>query len=96
MSLLGVGGGFGFLLGGTIVGKIAEVGGWRLAYIVFAGSIGALGLIFTYFALPETENRGLKDSSSGIREISSNRSAIGCLVSNLFASAGIQGSISGV
>jgi DHA1 family inner membrane transport protein len=91
MSLLGVGGGFGFLLGGTIVGQIAEVGGWRLAYIGFAGSLGALGLIFTYFALPETEHKGSKDIASGIREISSNRSAIGCLVSNLFASAGIQG-----
>jgi DHA1 family inner membrane transport protein len=91
MSLLGVGGGFGFLLGGTIVGQISEVGGWRLAYIGFAGSLGALGLIFTYFALPETEHKGSKDIASGIREISSNRSAIGCLVSNLFASAGIQG-----
>lgn len=91
MSLLGVGGGFGFLLGGTIVGQIAEVGGWRLAYIGFAGSLGALGLIFTYFALPETENKGSKDIASGIREIAANRSAIGCLVSNLFASAGVQG-----
>jgi predicted MFS family arabinose efflux permease len=91
MSLLGVGGGFGFLLGGTIVGQIAEIGGWRLAYIGFAGSLGALGLIITYFTLPETENRGSKDIASGIREITSNRSAIGCLLSNLLASAGIQG-----
>ncbi|MCK5670940.1 MFS transporter [Candidatus Bathyarchaeota archaeon] len=91
MSLLGVGGGFGFLLGGTIVGQIAAIGGWRLAYIGFAGSLGALGLIFTYFALPSTENRGSKDIASGLREITSNRSAVGCLVSNLLASAGIQG-----
>ena len=91
MSLLGVGGGFGFLLGGTIVGQIAAIGGWRLAYIGFAGSLGALGLVFTHFALPETENKGSKDIASGIKEISSNRSAIGCLLSNLLASAGIQG-----
>jgi predicted MFS family arabinose efflux permease len=91
MSLLGMGGGFGFLLGGTIVGQIAAVGGWRLAYIGFAGSLGALGLIFTYFALPSTENRGSRDIASGLREITSNRSAVGCLVSNLLASAGIQG-----
>ncbi len=91
MSLLGVGGGFGFLLGGTIVGQIAAIGGWRLAYIGFAGSLGALGLIFTYFALPSTENRGSKDIASGLKEITSNRSAVGCLVSNLLASAGIQG-----
>lgn len=91
MSLLGVGGGFGFLLGGTIVGQIAAVGGWRLAYIGFAGSLGAIGLIFTYFALPETENRGSRDIASGLREITSSRSAVGCLVSNLLASAGIQG-----
>jgi len=91
MSLLGVGGGFGFLLGGTIVGQIAVIGGWRLAYIGFAGSLGAIGLIFTYFALPSTENRGSRDIASGLREITSNRSAVGCLVSNLLASAGIQG-----
>ncbi len=91
MSLLGVGGGFGFLLGGTIVGQIAAIGGWRLAYIGFAGSLGAIGLIFTYFALPQTENKGSKDIASGIKEISSNRSAVGCLLSNLLASAGIQG-----
>jgi len=91
MSLLGVGGGFGFLLGGTIVGQIAAIGGWRLAYIGFAGSLGALGLIVTYITLPDTENRGSKDITSGIREITSNRSAIGCLVGNLLASAGVQG-----
>jgi len=91
MSLLGVGGGFGFLLGGTIVGQLAAVGGWRLAYIGFAGSLGALGLIITYFALPDTENRGSGDITSGLREITVNRSALGCLVSNLFASAGVQG-----
>jgi len=91
MSLLGVGGGFGFLLGGTIVGQIAAIGGWRLAYIGFAGSLGALGLIITYLALPETENKGSKDITSGIREITSNRSALGCLAGNLLASAGVQG-----
>ncbi len=91
MSLLGVGGGFGFLLGGAIVGQIAAIGGWRLAYIGFAGSLGALGLIITYFTLPDTDNRGSKDIASGIREITSNKSAIGCLLSNLLASAGVQG-----
>ena len=91
MSLLGVGGGFGFLLGGTIVGQIAEIGGWRLAYIGFAGSLGALGLIVTYITLPDSENRESKDITSGIREITSSRSAIGCLVGNLLASAGVQG-----
>lgn len=91
MSLLGVGGGFGFLLGGIIVAQIAAVGGWRLAYIGFAGTLGALGLIFTYFALPDTDNRGSRDIASGLREITSNRSAVGCLLSNLLASAGIQG-----
>lgn len=91
MSLLGVGGGFGFLLGGAIVGQIAAIGGWRLAYIGFAGSLGALGLIITYFTLPDKDNRGSKDIASGIREITSNKSAIGCLLSNLLASAGVQG-----
>ena len=91
MSLLGMGGGFGFLLGGTIVGQIAAVGGWRLAYIGFAGTLGALGLIFTYFALPDTENKGTRDIASGIQEIISNRSAVGCLLSNLLSSAAIQG-----
>ena len=91
ISLMGMGGGFGFLLGGTIVGQIAEVGGWRLAYIGFAGTLGALGLIFTYFALPDTENKGTDDIATGIREITSNGSAVGCILSNLLASAAIQG-----
>jgi DHA1 family inner membrane transport protein len=91
ISLLGMGGGFGFLLGGTIVGQIAAIGGWRLAYIGFAGTLGMLGLIFTYFALPVTENKGSKDLAMGIREIATNRSAVGCILSNILASAAIQG-----
>jgi len=91
ISLLGMGGGFGFLLGGTIVNQIAEIGGWRLAYIGFAGTLGAVGLIFTYFALPSTETKGTRDITSGIKEIASNRSAIGCLLGTLLASTAIQG-----
>ena len=91
ISLMGMGGGFGFLLGGTIVGQIAAIGGWRLAFLGFAGTLGALGLIFTYFALPDTENKETSDIAMGIREITSNRSTVGCILSNLLASAAIQG-----
>jgi MFS family permease len=92
LGYLGVAGGFGFLIGGALTSFIADIGGWRLAFLAFSGAVSTVGLIACLFWLPPTplskEKPGLL---IGFKEIAGNSSALFCLLSMVLASASIQG-----
>ena len=92
MSLLGVGGGFAFLLGGTIASLISNYGGWRLAFLGFAGLIGLAGLILTILFLPASHAYGGKAGFlDSLKSISGNGNVMKSLLGALLASVAIQG-----
>ncbi|HUV33619.1 MAG TPA: MFS transporter, partial [Candidatus Desulfaltia sp.] len=61
LGYLGVAGGFGFLIGGALTSFIANVGGWRLPFLAFAGTMSAAGLIACLWWLPSTPLRTEKE-----------------------------------
>ncbi|MBD3206231.1 MFS transporter [Candidatus Bathyarchaeota archaeon] len=92
MSLLGVGGGVAFLLGGTIASVLSNIGGWRLAFLGFAGLVSLIGLILTILFLPESHVRGGQEGFvDTLRSISKNSSVARSLVGALLASIAVQG-----
>jgi DHA1 family putative efflux transporter-like MFS transporter len=92
MSLLGVGGGVAFLLGGTIASVLSNIGGWRLAFLGFAGLVSLIGLILTILFLPESHARGGQEGFvDTLRSISKNSSVARSLMGALLASIAVQG-----
>lgn len=91
IGYLAVAGGSVFLLGGVTAGKLSELGGWRLGYLGFAGVISLVGLLLTWWSLPDTGSPGGQDVLAGFREVLGSRGAVGCLLGNLFSGAAIQG-----
>lgn len=92
MGLLGVGGGFAFLFGGTVAGFLAQYGGWRLAFLGFASLLGVFGLIFTLVFLPKSDTKGSGESvMNGFKQITGNSSAMKSLAGALLASTAVQG-----
>ena len=92
MSLLGVGGGVAFLLGGTIASVLSDYGGWRLAFLGFAGLVGLIGLVLTVLFLPESHAHGGQDEFiDSLRSIAENRNTSRSLVGALIASIAVQG-----
>ena len=92
MSLLGVGGGVSFLLGGTIASVLSSIGGWRLAFLGFAGLIGLVGSVLTVLFLPESHTRGSPGSFvDSLKTISANPNVTRSLLGALLASVAVQG-----
>ncbi|MFH2110240.1 MAG: MFS transporter [Candidatus Bathyarchaeota archaeon] len=92
LGYLGVAGGFGFLIGGALTSFIAGVGGWRLPFLAFAGTMSAMGLIACLRWLPSTPLRTEKVGLlTGFREIAGSASALFCLLAVVLANASIQG-----
>jgi len=92
LGYLGVAGGFGFLIGGALTSFIADVGGWRLPFLVFSGTVSAFGLLACLRWLPSTPPRTEKAGLlTGFREIAGSPSALFCLLAVVLANASIQG-----
>ena len=92
LGYLGVAGGFGFLIGGALTSIIADVGGWRLPFLAFAGTMSAAGLIACLWCLPSTPPRTEKTGLLiGFKEIAGSVSALSCLLAVVLANASIQG-----
>jgi DHA1 family inner membrane transport protein len=92
MSLLGVGGGVAFLLGGTVTGFLAQYGGWRLAFLGFGGLIGVFGLVFTLLFLPRSETKSSGESFKNlIKQITGNSGAMKSLGGAFLASTAVMG-----
>ena len=93
MGYMGVAGGFGFLIGGTIVGALFQHGGWRLPFLVFGGSVSLLGFLACFRWLPpvHVESGSSRSFLEGLRSILGNRPSVFLLFSHVLASAAIQG-----
>ena len=92
LGYLGVAGGFGFLIGGALTSFIANVSGWRLPFLAFAGTMSASGLIACLWWLPSTPPRTEKAGLlTGFKEIAGSVSALFCLLAVVLANASIQG-----
>jgi MFS family permease len=93
MGYMGVAGGFGFLIGGTVVGILTQSGGWRFPFLVFGGVISLLGFVACYILLPPVQVRdgGSGNFLEGLRSILRSRSAAFLLTSQVLTSAAIQG-----
>ena len=93
MGYMGVAGGFGFLIGGAVVGVLTQHWGWRFPFLVFGGAVSLFGLLACYMWLPPVQARDEGSGSflDGLRNILGNRSAVFLLSSQVLASAAIQG-----
>jgi len=86
--------GLTFIIGGPVVGYIALTWGWRTAFLGYAMVLPIVGLVLSSRGIPSSPRQERKEEASilkGFREVSSNRSALACLVGNLLASAMGQG-----
>ena len=91
---IGTGGGLSYIVGGSAVGYIAILGGWRMAFLGYAMFLPLLGFIMISKGIPSASRRPRQDGvnlTEGFRVILSNRSAVACLLGNLLASAAGQG-----
>jgi len=86
------GGSLAYLIGAPIMGVLAGFGGWRISLLGFVIPFSILSLMLAFAGVPsQSSNR--KSSVNGdsylrsLKEIVSNRSAVGCLVGNVFRHA---------
>lgn len=85
-----------YLVGSQVIRFVSEIGGWRLAFLVYALPFPLLSLLFIFKGLPpesESERASLSRGGliDGYKGVLSNRSAIACLVNNALSSAAWQG-----
>jgi predicted MFS family arabinose efflux permease len=85
-----------FLIGAPVISYISNIGGWRLAFLVYALPFPLLGLSLAFKGLPH-ESESEKTSTSkrsladGYKGVLSNRSAVACLLGNALSSATFAG-----
>jgi predicted MFS family arabinose efflux permease len=86
------GGSLAYLVGAPIMGVLAGFGGWRISLLGFVIPFSILSLLLAFAGVPsQSSNR--KSSVNGdsylesLKEIVLNRSAVGCLVGNVFRNA---------
>lgn len=91
---IGAGGGLSYIVGGSAIGYIAILGGWRMAFLGYAMLLPLIGFIIISKRIPSAgrgTRKGGVNVTEGFRVILSNRSAVACLLGNLLASAAGQG-----
>jgi predicted MFS family arabinose efflux permease len=86
------GGSLAYLIGAPIMGVLAGFGGWRISILGFVIPFSVLSLLFAFTGVPaQLSNRSslIKGDSylESLKEIVSNRSAVGCLIGNVFRQA---------
>jgi len=85
-----------YLIGAPVISYISDIGGWRLAFLVYALPFPLLGLLLDVKGLPHeseseqtsTSKRSLTD---GYKGVISNRSAVVCLLGNALSQATFAG-----
>ena len=89
------GGALAYLIGSPVIGLIAVIGGWRLAFLGFVLPLIVVSLMFAVVGLPSTP-QGLRSTVSkgnyleGFKGVLLNRSAVACLVGNMLSTAAFQ------
>jgi len=86
------GGSLAYLIGAPIMGVLAGFGGWRISLLGFVIPFSVLSLLFAFTGVPaQSSDRSslIKGDSylESLKEIVSNRSAVGCLIGNVFRQA---------
>jgi predicted MFS family arabinose efflux permease len=86
------GGSLAYLIGAPIMGVLAGFGGWRISLLGFVIPFSILSLLLAFAGVPsQSSNRGSSVNGDSylesLKEIVSNRSAVGCLVGNVFRNA---------
>ncbi len=85
-------GSLAWVIGAPICGVIAGAGGWRLVLLLFCLPIAAAGLVLAFYAVPSKPTApmqmgGRESYLSSFKQVLFNRSAVACLVGNLFSMA---------
>jgi predicted MFS family arabinose efflux permease len=85
-----------YLIGSQVIRFISDIGGWRLAFLVYALPFPLLSILLIFKGLPSESESELTSTSKGsladgFKGVLSNRSAIACLLSNALSSAAWQG-----
>ncbi len=81
-----------YFIGAPVIGFIADLGGWRLAFLGFVLPISLLGLLLAVKGLPYTSSHqsATWNSLEGFKNVFSNTSAVACLVGSALASGAFQ------
>jgi len=84
-----------FIIGAVIIGYVAELFGWRLAFLGYAFPLFLLSLILSIYSLPskiggDQKIDGGKDYLIGFKAIRKNKSAVAALVVVVLANASWQ------
>jgi predicted MFS family arabinose efflux permease len=84
-----------FIIGAVIIGYVAELFGWRLAFLGYAFPLFLLSLIISIYSLPskiggDHQREGDKDYLDGFKAIRENKSAIASLIVVVLANASWQ------
>jgi predicted MFS family arabinose efflux permease len=79
------GGSIAYLVGAPIVGYIANLEGWRMAFLGFMFPVSIAALIMAYIGIPREDSesiseRGATDYLDGFKQVFRNRSAVTCLL----------------
>jgi predicted MFS family arabinose efflux permease len=77
------------LIGAPIMGVLSSFGGWRTPLLIFIIPVSLIALIIMVVSIPSAKRSPETSSSSGTHarsftQIFSNKSAVGCLIGNVF------------
>jgi predicted MFS family arabinose efflux permease len=86
------GGSLAYLIGAPIMGVLAGFGGWRISLLGFVIPFSILSLLLAFAGVPPRSSNRISSVNGdsyleSLKEIVSNRSAVGCLVGNVFRNA---------
>jgi predicted MFS family arabinose efflux permease len=86
------GGSASYIIGAQIITRIADIGGWRLAFLLFVLPVSLIGLIMVKTLVPDVDSTSYMDVSylDGFRTLFSNPSAFYCLVGSALKSVSFQ------
>lgn len=92
VGLVIAGGSLAYLIGAPIMGVMADFGGWRMTLLGFVIPFSLVSLLLAFVGVPSSSSShessvGGKSYLESLREIVTNRSAIGCLIGNVFRNA---------
>ena len=90
----GAAGGISHMVGSQLIGFIAEFGGWRLPFLVYALPVSLLSIALVLSQLPPEKfeiQRSSRSILTGFRDVLSNRSALACITGITLATATWQG-----
>jgi len=92
IGMISAGGAISYAIGAPVIGIIAGLGGWRLAFLGYALPVSLLGLLLATKGLPSLSSShrsrlSIRDYLGGFKGVFSSRSADACLAGSALAGA---------